>query len=66
MIRIGVIGGAGYTAGELLRILLNHPQAKIVFVNSSSNAGNNITDIHGGLVGECDLVFTDERYLWIK
>ena len=59
MIRIGVIGGAGYTAGELLRILLNHPQAEIVFVNSSSNAGNNITDVHGGLVGECDLVFTD-------
>jgi N-acetyl-gamma-glutamyl-phosphate reductase len=59
MIKIGIIGGAGYTAGELLRILLNHPQSKIVFVNSSSNAGNYITDIHGGLIGECDLVFTD-------
>jgi N-acetyl-gamma-glutamyl-phosphate reductase len=59
MIRIGVIGGAGYTAGELLRILLNHPQAEVVFVNSSSNAGNAITDVHAGLVGECDLVFTD-------
>lgn len=59
MIKIGIIGGAGYTAGELLRILLNHPQAEIVFVNSSSNAGNHITDVHGGLVGECDLVFTD-------
>jgi len=59
MIKIGVIGGAGYTAGELLRLLINHPQAEIVFVNSSSNAGNHITDIHGGLVGECDLVFTD-------
>ncbi|HEY5498871.1 MAG TPA: N-acetyl-gamma-glutamyl-phosphate reductase [Bacteroidales bacterium] len=59
MIKIGIIGGAGYTAGELLRILLNHPLAEIVFVNSSSNAGNNITDIHSGLVGECDLVFTD-------
>jgi len=60
MIKIGVIGGAGYTAGELLRILLNHPQAEIVFVNSSSNAGNLITDIHGGLVGECNMTFTDE------
>jgi len=60
MIKIGVIGGAGYTAGELLRILIHHPQAEILFVNSSSNAGNLITDVHGGLIGECDLRFTDE------
>lgn len=60
MIKIGVIGGAGYTAGELLRILLNHPQAEIIFVNSSSNAGNKITDIHSGLIGECELTFTDQ------
>jgi N-acetyl-gamma-glutamyl-phosphate reductase len=60
MIRAGIIGGAGYTAGELIRILINHPEAEIVFVNSSSNAGNRITDVHGGLYGECDLVFTDE------
>jgi len=59
MIKIGIIGGAGFTAGELLRVLLNHPQAEIVFINSSSNAGNDVTDIHGGLIGECDLVFTD-------
>ncbi|MCE5175547.1 MAG: N-acetyl-gamma-glutamyl-phosphate reductase [Bacteroidales bacterium] len=59
MIKIGIIGGAGFTAGELLRVLLNHPQAEIVFVNSSSNAGNDVTDVHGGLIGECDLVFTD-------
>jgi len=59
MIRTGIIGGAGYTAGELLRVLLNHPQAEIVFVHSSSNAGNNITDVHSGLIGECDLAFTD-------
>jgi len=59
MIRIGIIGGAGYTAGELLRILLNHPQAEVVFVNSSSNAGNAVTDVHGGLIGECSLMFTD-------
>ena len=60
MIKTGIIGGAGYTAGELIRILINHPQAEIVFVNSSSNAGNKITDIHSGLIGETDLVFTDE------
>ena len=40
MIKVGIIGGAGYTAGELIRLLLNHPEAEIVFVNSSSNAGN--------------------------
>lgn len=60
MIRAGIIGGAGYTAGELIRLLVNHPEAEIVFVNSSSNAGNRITDVHGGLYGECDLVLTDE------
>lgn len=60
MIRIGIIGGAGYTAGELIRILINHPESHIVFINSSSNAGNKVTDVHEGLYGECDLVFTDE------
>lgn len=59
MIKIGIIGGAGYTAGELIRLLINHPDAEIVFINSSSNAGNKITDVHSGLYGECDLVFTD-------
>ncbi|MGB4414120.1 MAG: N-acetyl-gamma-glutamyl-phosphate reductase [Paludibacter sp.] len=59
-IKAGVIGGAGYTAGELLRILIYHPNVEIVFVNSSSNAGNPITDVHSGLVGETDLAFTSE------
>lgn len=59
MIKIGIIGGAGYTAGELIRLLINHPDTQIVFVNSSSNAGNKITDVHAGLLGECDLTFTD-------
>ncbi|MBT3382117.1 MAG: N-acetyl-gamma-glutamyl-phosphate reductase [Prolixibacteraceae bacterium] len=58
MIRIGIIGGAGYTAGELLRILLNHPNAEIEFVQSSSNAGNLISDIHIDLLGETNLSFT--------
>lgn len=60
MIKTGIIGGAGYTAGELLRILLNHPEAKIEFVQSSSNAGNLISDVHIDLLGETDLQFTAE------
>ncbi len=59
-IKVGVIGGAGYTAGELLRILVHHPGVEIVFVNSSSNAGNPIVDVHSGLIGETDLIFTSE------
>lgn len=60
MIKAGIIGGAGYTAGELIRILLNHPLAELVFVNSTSNAGNKLYDVHGGLLGETDLSFTDQ------
>ncbi|MBR5476547.1 MAG: N-acetyl-gamma-glutamyl-phosphate reductase [Bacteroidaceae bacterium] len=60
MIRVGIIGGAGYTAGELIRLLLWHPEVEICFVNSSSNAGNKITDVHAGLLGETNLKFTDE------
>lgn len=60
MIKVGIIGGAGYTAGEMLRILLNHPQVEIVFVNSSSNAGNKLYDVHEGLFGETEMTFTDE------
>ena len=59
-IKVGIIGGAGYTAGELLRILVFHSQVEIVFVNSASNAGNVISDIHSGLLGDTDLVFTSE------
>jgi N-acetyl-gamma-glutamyl-phosphate reductase len=57
-IRIGIIGGAGYTAGELLRILIHHPQAEIVFVNSKSNAGKMIYDVHDDLFGDTNLVFS--------
>ncbi|MDE6377767.1 MAG: N-acetyl-gamma-glutamyl-phosphate reductase [Duncaniella sp.] len=59
MIKAGIIGGAGYTAGELLRILLNHPEVEISFVHSSSNAGAPVTDVHEGLIGETDLKFSD-------
>lgn len=60
MIRIGILGGAGYTAGELIRLLVNHPQAELVFVNSGSNAGNWIADVHEGLYGDIDMRFTSE------
>lgn len=59
MIRVGIIGGAGYTAGELIRLLLHHPEAEIAFVHSTSNAKNLLTDVHEGLLGETDLKFTD-------
>ena len=57
MVKVGIIGGAGYTAGELIRLLLNHPQVEIAFVHSSSNAGNPICQVHGGLWGETTLCF---------
>ena len=60
MIRVGIIGGAGYTAGELIRLLVNHPQAEIRFVHSSSNAGNLLTEVHGGLEGETCMRFCAE------
>lgn len=60
MIKVGIIGGAGYTAGELIRLLINHPDVEIVFINSSSNAGNLVADIHEGLYGDTDLRFTDQ------
>ena len=59
MIKVGIIGGAGYTAGELIRILVNHPEAEIVFVHSSSNAGNPLHAVHSGLLGDTDLRFCD-------
>ena len=59
MVKVGILGAAGYTGGELIRLLLNHPEAEIVFANSGSNAGNKVADVHGGLFGETDLEFTD-------
>lgn len=60
MIRVGIIGGAGYTAGELIRLLLNHPDVEMKFIHSTSHAGDRITSVHEGLYGETDLIFTDE------
>lgn len=60
MVRVGILGAAGYTGGELIRLLLNHPEVEIVFANSESNAGNKVYDVHEGLLGETELEFTSE------
>lgn len=59
-IKVGIIGGAGYTGGELLRILINHPLAEVVFVNSQSQAGKPIYSTHTDLLGDSELLFTDK------
>ncbi|MGA9648181.1 MULTISPECIES: N-acetyl-gamma-glutamyl-phosphate reductase [Pedobacter] len=59
-IKAGIIGGAGYTGGEMLRILINHPNVEIAFVNSTSNAGNLISDVHTDLIGDTDLRFVND------
>ncbi|MBZ4676565.1 MAG: N-acetyl-gamma-glutamyl-phosphate reductase [Anaerophaga sp.] len=59
MIKVGIVGGAGYTAGELVRILLGHPSAEIVWIHSSSNAGNKLFDVHTDLLGETNLEFCE-------
>lgn len=60
MIKVGITGGAGYTAGELIRILVNHPGVKLVTVQSESNAGNLLSDVHEGLVGDTCMRFSSE------
>lgn len=58
-VKAGIVGGAGYTGGEMIRLLINHPQAELSFVHSTSNAGNPVSKIHADLLGDTDLVFTD-------
>jgi N-acetyl-gamma-glutamyl-phosphate reductase len=59
-INIGIIGGAGYTGGELIRLLINHPHVEIAFIHSKSNAGNPVTKVHQDLIGETNLKFSKE------
>ena len=61
-IKIGIIGGAGYTGGELLRILIHHPQVEIVFVHSNSQAGKPVYHTHTDLFGDTDLVFSEKYH----
>jgi len=58
-IKIGIIGGAGYTAGELIRLLIHHSKVEIDFVFSTSNAGNKVSKVHQDLIGSTDLVFSN-------
>lgn len=60
MIKVGIIGAAGYTAGELIRILVNHPEVEIAWAQSSSNAGNKVYDVHQGLLGDTELAFCED------
>ncbi len=62
MVQVGIIGGAGYTAGELIRLLLNHQKAEINFVYSTSNAGNKINSVHQDLVGTTEMLFSDSIF----
>ena len=59
-IKAGIVGGAGYTGGEMLRLLINHPDVEIAFVHSNSNGGNLISDVHTDLIGDTQLRFTGE------
>ncbi|MCM1111465.1 MAG: N-acetyl-gamma-glutamyl-phosphate reductase [Clostridium sp.] len=63
MIRAGIIGGAGYTAGELIRLLMNHPDVELTWIHSTSNAGRPVAEIHSGLAGETDLRFSETHPL---
>lgn len=63
MIKAGIIGGAGYTAGELIRLLLNHPGVEIGFVQSTSNAGRALSDVHSGIAGETEMTFSSDADL---
>jgi N-acetyl-gamma-glutamyl-phosphate reductase len=62
MIKVGIIGGAGYTGGELIRLLINHPKAEIAFVQSKSNVDNLLSSVHGDLVGETTQTFSAEHH----
>ena len=60
MKKIGIVGGSGFTGGELIRILLNHPKFKIKFIYSLSQNGKNIHEIHPDLLGKTDIIFSDQ------
>ena len=59
-LEVGIIGGAGYTAGELIRLLLNHPNTNINFVYSTSNAGNKLHKVHQDLIGSTEISFSSD------
>src|SRR5258706_10876512 len=60
LVRVGIIGGAGYTGGELIRLLIHHPYTAVSFIHSRSNAGKPVHSVHQDLLGDTDLNFTDK------
>ncbi len=62
-IKVGIIGGAGYTGGELIRLLIHHPEVSVSFIHSRSNAGKPVHSVHQDLVGDTDLKFSDSPSL---
>ncbi|WP_286857234.1 MULTISPECIES: N-acetyl-gamma-glutamyl-phosphate reductase [Sphingobacterium] len=60
MIKVGIVGSAGYTGGELLRVLIYHPEVEIIFANSASNAGNKLYEVHNDLFGDTELTFSSD------
>lgn len=60
MIRVGIVGSAGYTGGELLRVLIYHPHVEIMFANSASNAGKKVYEVHNDLFGDTELAFSSD------
>ena len=63
MIKTGIIEGAGFAGGELIRLLLNHPDVQLMFITGRGNSGQKIHEVHRGLYGETDLVFSEEPEL---
>ena len=59
-IKVGIVGGTGYTGGELIRLLVNHPKVDISFINSKTYTGKKVVDIHKDLIGESEIKFIDE------
>jgi len=62
-IKAGIIGSAGYTGGELIRLLIHHPDVSVSFIHSRSSAGKPVSSVHRDLVGETDLMFSDDKVL---
>lgn len=60
MIKTAIIGAAGYTGGELIRLLVHHPNCELVYIHSNSQVGKHVSEVHPDLIGDCDLYFTDQ------
>ena len=59
MIKIGIVGGTGYTGVELLRLLATHPQAQVIQITSRAEAGRQVSELYGNLRGRFDLAFSE-------